>query len=921
MKTSPVNRFKVSFVIPVYNVELYLDETVQSLLVQTIGFEKNCEIIFVNDGSTDESEEICLKYKNKYPENITYIKQKNAGPGEARNKGFQAASGEYINPIDSDDKLSSDAAQEACNFLDKHKSEIDVVGLKWEFFEARNGGHPLNYKFTSDKVIDLNQSYTEIQSSVAPAFFRREALLKHRFNPAVGRYAEDGRFMGEFMMEKEKVGVVVKPTYYYRKRHNQTSSQDKNRTDKFWYLETPKLAWLDMIEYSRRKSGDIIPKYIQYLIMYDLQWRFKMARQTVLTEVEQQEYKRVLYRILNYIDDEVIMAVNNIDIDLKLFLLNKKHRTSILEKANRKGSRYVYNDVVVYDMIKNIPTVHIEIIECKDDKLVIEGYYTGYLSNKNKLQFIAGGKKYPPNYLTKRIIEKKFLDDTVVVRPRFSVTLPLEAGLIQAKVTEQEEPIQLYFHRYSYLSHGVPSSYRVFGEWIILKTRNSIEIIPYSKRAHIKFEAKYLLRIAKRLSIKPFVKNFKTWLDLKKGVSVTKPGNNWIVAPIRNAAVNLNVIILRMAYYMCLAFKRREIWLISDRIMAADDSGEILFRYIMKHKSDNNIKVYFVLSKKSDEFQNIAKAGPVLNYGSLKHKMLFLLSDKVISSEATDGIVNAIGRKLPWVIDLYTFDFVFLQHGIIRDDISNWLHKYNKNIKMFVTSVKPEYKSIIEGNYAYDENVVKLTGLPRYDNLTNKPKNKIILMPTWRDNLAGPVDPKTGMRQYNPDFTDSEYYTFFNSLMHDERLLEGMRRQEIKGEFYIHPSFESQTNDFKGNDVFTIKEMPHDYPRAKSEARMMITDYSSVAFDFAYLEKPVIYAQFDTDTFYNLHTSETGYFAYDKDGFGPVTNTVDNTVKEIVEMLEHDFTMEDKYKQRVNKFFAFRDKDNSKRVYEEIIKL
>ena len=70
------NDYKISTIIPIYNVEKYLDETIKSIINQTIGF-KNIQMILVNDGSPDNSEEICLKYKEKYPNNIIYVKKEN----------------------------------------------------------------------------------------------------------------------------------------------------------------------------------------------------------------------------------------------------------------------------------------------------------------------------------------------------------------------------------------------------------------------------------------------------------------------------------------------------------------------------------------------------------------------------------------------------------------------------------------------------------------------------------------------------------------------------------------------------------------------------------------------------------------------------------------------------------------------------
>ena len=82
-----MNKFKISVIVPVFNVEKYLSQTITSVINQTIGFE-NIQLILVNDGSVDNSEEIILKYKIEYPDNILYIKKENGGVSAARNKGL-----------------------------------------------------------------------------------------------------------------------------------------------------------------------------------------------------------------------------------------------------------------------------------------------------------------------------------------------------------------------------------------------------------------------------------------------------------------------------------------------------------------------------------------------------------------------------------------------------------------------------------------------------------------------------------------------------------------------------------------------------------------------------------------------------------------------------------------------------------------
>lgn len=102
----------------------------------------------------------------------------------------------------------------------------------------------------------------------------------------------------------------------------------------------------------------------------------------------------------------------------------------------------------------------------------------------------------------------------------------------------------------------------------------------------------------------------------------------------------------------------------------------------------------------------------------------------------------------------------------------------------------------------------------------------------------------------------------------------------------------------------------------------MVTDYSSAVFDFAYLRRPVVYCQFDREQFFSgTHVYSAGYFDYDRDGFGPVTHDLDATVGELIRQMENGFRVDEMYRTRMDSFFAFNDKESSRRVTERILAL
>ena len=183
----------ISIVIPVYNTEKYIERCLNSVFLQEF---EDYEIIIVNDGSTDSSEQLIKKIIEDNPGKlIKYIRQENKGLSEARNHGLSEASGKYIIWLDSDDSLMEGVLAKLGVVL---KNEPDMVICRIASFdENSNTVTPCRYRFPNIKMIDANQTISVLNRTkgfwyaawcIIP---RREMLLSENIRFAPGLYHED----------------------------------------------------------------------------------------------------------------------------------------------------------------------------------------------------------------------------------------------------------------------------------------------------------------------------------------------------------------------------------------------------------------------------------------------------------------------------------------------------------------------------------------------------------------------------------------------------------------------------------------------------------------------------------------------------------------------------------------------------------
>ncbi len=897
------HKFTFSVIVPIYNVEDYLREALDSVIHQTMDFKSNIQLILINDGSSDSSEAICLEYKKQYPENITYIYKENGGVSSARNMGFDYVEGKYVTFLDPDDMWEENSFQAAYRFLEKHYDEIDVLAARIKFFEAKTNFHSLDYKFwDGTRVADLtkDEDIFCVESTAATTFIKAEAIGNIRFDSRL-KYGEDSTFINKIMLKKRKYGLICEAMYYYRRRATGNSAVNNQIFDKSFYQASLEYYHLELFRYSKELYGEVIP-YVQAMVGYDIMWRFANPDMpTVLDEAEQQEYFARLKEILSQIDDRYLLE-NPIHkaITKKYDAMYYKYGIDLLKRIRYDAAtgKLMYEDHPILNLQRNKSKAQqVVSVRIEKDTLKVEALVARWLlactETGGTYFFTVNGKKHPTTVEDYNVNELRTSKGNEYFYYLASMELPITEAMKQSGKTLVITPCLQYGDEVTTLSmeYGkfVPNtnmfkgSYQFFGDCAVKSFRTSIRVYFPKNKAYskLKWDIKAIYHFLK-----------------KKQYDVIK--NRYIRFPL----------------FQKRQQKKGSIWLISDRIDNAGDNGEVLFKYICEHKPDG-VRPIFVIGEmaKPAVKERLEAIGEVVYAEDKRYPFYFLMADKIISSSAGEFTINAFESKRGYYIDLYHFTYYFMNHGVNCGDCSKWLNRFNKNIHIFFTTGESERRNIIERNYNYGAENVQITGLARFDALYDNPLKQLLILPTWRRAYRQCYDDKTSSIYFD-GFKETEFYRFYNGLMNDERLLEVMRRKGYRGLFCLHPIFMQQYVDFVQNDVFSVNEGFVDYNKAFAESSVMVTDYSTIAFDFAFLNKPIVYTQFDKEEFYANQIYDE-CFDYANEGFGPVCEDLDSAVNALIDVIEND--CKNQYLDRIDRFFVYHDQNNAKRILEAVL--
>lgn len=217
----------VSIIIPIYNVEMYLEKCIDSVLKQTY---KNIEIILVNDGSTDNCKKMCDDF-SKLDSRIKVFHKENGGLSDARNYGINNATGDYITFIDSDDYVKKDFIEKLYNAITTNKCDIAICGHE-DLYPDRIKRYAFSEKYVNEKVMGKEETlkhmlYKDGYDVSAWAKLYKRSLFDEVLFPK-GRLFEDAATTYKLIILSEKIVYINYIGYEYVIRKNSISNENFN---------------------------------------------------------------------------------------------------------------------------------------------------------------------------------------------------------------------------------------------------------------------------------------------------------------------------------------------------------------------------------------------------------------------------------------------------------------------------------------------------------------------------------------------------------------------------------------------------------------------------------------------------------------------------------------------------------------------
>ena len=372
------------------------------------------------------------------------------------------------------------------------------------------------------------------------------------------------------------------------------------------------------------------------------------------------------------------------------------------------------------------------------------------------------------------------------------------------------------------------------------------------------------------------------------------------------------------AYYLLKPYwDSRHIQLVYEKFcMMAQDNGYYFFKYCMDQEEEKRQKnhIYYVITKDAPDRKKLdAYQSHLVDFMSIRHMIYMIAAELLVSTDTRNHLYAMRQRGSILKRYLRKKPLVFLQHGVTALKKVDFFYGKGKSgsCNLFVVTSDFE-KKIVEDYFGYAEDEIVNSGFARWDVLEDKSEGlrEILIMPTWRAWLENVT---------LEEFKESDYFHNYMALLNSPRFHSFLEKNDLLANFYLHSKFREFIQDFSVESdrirLIVFGEEPAN--ELMMRCKMLVTDYSSVCWDVFYLDKPVVFFQFDRDKYMEAHGS---YLDMDRELFGDCAQDVDGLLTYMERCADDHFVVRPEYEKMQKSFYKYFDDQNSRRICDAIVK-
>lgn len=291
---------KVSVIVPIYNVEKYLEKCINSLLSQTL---EDIQIILVNDGSKDNSGNIAKEYEKNNKDRVIYVEKENGGLSDARNYGLKYATGDFIAFLDSDDYIEKDAYEEMYNKAIEENADYVECDFIWEFPNKIRIDKQYPYK-------NKKEMLSFVRVVAWNKLIKRQLITDNNLEFPKGLRYEDVEFTYKLIPFINKFTYVDKPFIHYVQREGSIANVQNERTAEIFTVLDNVIEFYKKNNIYEKYRDELEYNYARYLLCSSLKRMCKIKDKTIREKLLTESWQRLNSNFPNWKENVILKTVN-----------------------------------------------------------------------------------------------------------------------------------------------------------------------------------------------------------------------------------------------------------------------------------------------------------------------------------------------------------------------------------------------------------------------------------------------------------------------------------------------------------------------------------------------------------------------------------------------------------------------------------